>query len=104
MFYGAAECSRDCDVVILADEDNFKNLNAALSELQAECIAIPESVMTLTSSRPWLSSVGPTDFGQIEKFLRQEEELERRADEAYWKPLKEELVQLRLNRERQSKD
>ena len=226
VFYGAAEFSRDCDVVILADEDNFKNLNAALAELQAECIAIPEfkaeylqrghavhfrckhadvnglridvmtqlrgcepfdrlwerrttiedpivhaayevlaiedlvrakktqrdkdwpmirrlveahydenqddhndamvqfwlresrspemlsqimlrfpeSVMTLTSSRPWLSSVGPTDFGQIEKFLRQEEELERRADEAYWKPLKEELVQLRLNRERQSKD
>jgi hypothetical protein len=67
-------------------------------------LRFPESVMTLTSSRPWLSSVGPADFGQIEKFLRQEEELERRADEAYWKPLKEELVQLRLNRERQSKD
>ena len=42
VFYGAAEFSRDCDVVILADEDNFKNLNAALAELQAECIAIPE--------------------------------------------------------------
>ena len=36
VFYGAAEFSRDCDVVILADEDNFKNLNAALAELQAE--------------------------------------------------------------------
>ena len=64
----------------------------------------PESVMTLTSSRPWLSSFEPNDFGQIEKYLRQEEEMERRADEAYWKPLKEELVQLRLNRERQNKD
>jgi len=42
VFYGAAEFSRDCDVVILADEDNFKNLNATLAELQAECIAIPE--------------------------------------------------------------
>lgn len=226
VLYGAAEFSRDCDVVILADEDNFKNLNAALAELQAECIAIPEfkaeylqrghavhfrckhadvnglridvmtqlrgcepferlwerrttiqdpiagaayevlaiedlvcakktqrdkdwpmirrlieahydenqnghndamiqfwlresrtpemlsqlmqrfpeSVMTLTSSRPWLSSVEPNDFGQIEKYLRQEEDMERRADEAYWKPLKEELVQLRLNRERQNKD
>jgi hypothetical protein len=64
----------------------------------------PESVMTLTSSRPWLSSFEPNDFGQIEKYLRQEEEMERRADEAYWKPLKEELVQLRLNRDRQNKD
>jgi hypothetical protein len=64
----------------------------------------PESVMTLTSSRPWLSSFEPNDFGQIEKYLRQEEKMERVADEAYWKPLKEELVQLRLNRERQNKD
>ena len=64
----------------------------------------PESVMTLTASRPWLSSVESSDFGQIEKYLRQEEKMERVADEAYWKPLKEELVQLRLNRERQNKD
>lgn len=63
----------------------------------------PESVIMLTSSRPWLSSVEPTDFEQIEQFLRQEEEMERRDDEAYWKPLKEELVQLRLNRDRQNK-
>jgi hypothetical protein len=51
-----------------------------------------------------LSSIEPNDFGQIEMYLRQEEEMERRADEAYWKPLKEELVQLRLNRERHNKD
>ncbi len=42
MLYGAAEFSRDCDIVILAEEANFENLNAALSELKAECIAIPE--------------------------------------------------------------
>lgn len=28
--------------MILANEGNFKNLIAALTELQAECIAIPE--------------------------------------------------------------
>lgn len=42
VLYGAAEFSRDCDIVILAEEANFENLNAALAELQAECIAIPE--------------------------------------------------------------
>ena len=42
VLYGAAEFSRDCDIVILAGEANFENLNAALAELQAECIAIPE--------------------------------------------------------------
>ncbi|MFN7333148.1 MAG: hypothetical protein ACK5ST_00940, partial [bacterium] len=42
VLYGAAEFSRDCDIVILAKEANFENLNAALAELQAECIAIPE--------------------------------------------------------------
>jgi hypothetical protein len=225
VLYGAAEFSRDCDVVILADEDNFKKLNNALSELRAECIAIPEfkpeylqrghavhfrchhpdvdglriDVMTklrscdpferlwerrttihdaeanaayeviaiedlvrakktqrdkdwpmirrlveahydenqddcndamvqfwlrelrtpvmlsellrrfpdmissMVISRPWLSSIDANDLKQIEKLLRQEEDAERQADEEYWKPLKEELVQLRMNRERRQK-
>jgi hypothetical protein len=41
VFYGAAEFSRDCDIVILAEDDNFVRLTAVLSELQAECIAVP---------------------------------------------------------------
>ena len=42
VFYGAAEFSRDCDIVILSDEANLSRLASALEELQAECIAIPE--------------------------------------------------------------
>ncbi len=42
VFYGAAEFSRDCDIVILSDEANMDRLVCALQELQAECIAIPE--------------------------------------------------------------
>jgi hypothetical protein len=42
VFYGAAEFSRDCDIVILSDESNFSRLASALLELQAECIAVPE--------------------------------------------------------------
>jgi hypothetical protein len=41
VFYGAAEFSRDCDIVVLADEANFDRLRAALAELKANCIAIP---------------------------------------------------------------
>ena len=225
VLYGAAEFSRDCDVVILADESNFKKLNSALAELQAECIAIPEfkaeylrrghaihfrckhsdvdglriDVMTklrgcdpfeqlwerrttiqdenanavyevlaiedlvrakktqrdkdwpmirrlveahydenqddsneamvqfwiresrtpsmlselirrfpnnlasVATTRPWLVSIDVNDVKQIEAFLRLEEDAERQADEEYWRPLKEELVQLRLNRERRNK-
>lgn len=41
VFYGAAEFSRDCDIVILAEPQNFTRLTSALQELQAECIAVP---------------------------------------------------------------
>lgn len=42
VFYGAAEFSRDCDIVILSDEANMDRLVGALRELRAECIAIPD--------------------------------------------------------------
>jgi hypothetical protein len=41
VFYGAAEFSRDTDIVILADSDNVERLNSALFVLKAECIAVP---------------------------------------------------------------
>ncbi len=41
VFYGAAEFSRDCDIVILAEQENLTRLAAALDDLQAECIAVP---------------------------------------------------------------
>jgi hypothetical protein len=39
--YGAAEFSRDTDVVLLAEPDNLDRLRNALQELNAEVIAIP---------------------------------------------------------------
>jgi hypothetical protein len=42
VLYGAAEFSRDCDVVILADESNLQRLQSVVVELQAKCIAFPE--------------------------------------------------------------
>ncbi len=42
IFYGAAEFSRDTDLVILADTENLGRLVGALAELEAEVIAVPE--------------------------------------------------------------
>ena len=41
ILYGAAEFSRDTDIVILADVSNLKRLRRALLELRAGCIAVP---------------------------------------------------------------
>jgi hypothetical protein len=41
VFYGAAQVSKDIDLVLLASEDNFSRLRSALADLQAERIAVP---------------------------------------------------------------
>jgi len=41
ILYGAAEFSRDTDIVILAEASNLKRLRRALSALRAVCIAVP---------------------------------------------------------------
>jgi hypothetical protein len=41
IFYGAAEFSRDTDLVILAESENLERLSGALAELEAEVIAVP---------------------------------------------------------------
>jgi hypothetical protein len=41
VFYGAAEFSRDVDLLILADRSNLAKLKEAFAELNAEVIAVP---------------------------------------------------------------
>ena len=41
VLYGAAEFSRDTDIVVLADDENLRRLDAALETLAAERIAVP---------------------------------------------------------------
>lgn len=41
VFYGAAEFSRDCDIVVVSQDANLNRLTAALNDLQAVCIAVP---------------------------------------------------------------
>ena len=42
VFYGAAEFSRDTDIVLLAELANLQRLRRALAALHAECIAVPQ--------------------------------------------------------------
>jgi len=41
VFYGAAQVSKDVDLLLLADAENFKRLDTALAELKAASIAVP---------------------------------------------------------------
>ncbi len=41
VFYGGAEFSRDTDFAMLADSYNLERLNLAMSQLQADVIAVP---------------------------------------------------------------
>jgi hypothetical protein len=41
VFYGAAEFSRDLDLLILADAANFERIRSALADLNATSIAVP---------------------------------------------------------------
>ena len=41
VFYGAAQVSKDIDLVLLAQEENFSRLSAALGALKAKRIAVP---------------------------------------------------------------
>jgi len=86
VFYGAAEFSRDTDLLILADAANLARLEAALHDLQAEQIAPQRPLLLLAQS------------GQLEPLreaLSVEEQTERLHDRAYWQPLKAELERLR---------
>ena len=42
VFYGAAEFSRDVDLLVLADAENLARLRSALDALVADVIAVPD--------------------------------------------------------------
>jgi hypothetical protein len=57
-----------------------------------------EQLSLATEYRSWLSKVNFDDIADIERSLQQEEMRERQLDEAYWRPLKQELAELRARR------
>ena len=84
VLYGAAEFSRDTDIVVVADADNLRRLQAAVNDLKAESIAVPPF------ERRFLEA------GHAVHFRCRLPEADRR----YWAPLKRELEQLRRYRGR----
>jgi len=49
IFYGAAEFSRDLDLLVLADAMNLSYLARALDTLEAEVIAVPPLEVSLSN-------------------------------------------------------
>lgn len=78
VLYGGAEFSRDTDLAVLASDENAERLLTAMKALNAEVIAVP-----------------PFNLEHLDFFLEEEEREERRQDQAYWQPLKQELERLR---------
>jgi hypothetical protein len=69
------------------------------SILKEVAAAHPAIAVRLAVRRPFLSSIGTIEDRDIEVELEGEERRERDIDRAYWKPLREELEQLRLARQ-----
>ncbi len=90
VLYGAAEFSRDTDIVVVAEAENLERLKRALAELQAQCMAVPpfEEVYLKRGHAVHFRCRHP----------EAEEQQERAADRAYWAPLRAELEQLRYQR------
>lgn len=81
VLYGAAEFSRDVDLLVEPDEPTPEQIEFWHRELRT-----PELLGELSQRFP------PT---KERADLKLEEELEREADRAYWKPLREILEKLR---------
>jgi hypothetical protein len=60
----------------------------------------PETAMRLAGTRPLLLTVKKGDSNMIEEALMREELALRRADKAFWEPLRRELEEMRHGRER----
>lgn len=120
--YGAAEFSRDIDLVVACDSKNLSCLRAAIDDLQADCIAVPPfeqgflekgQAVHFRCRHPEATNMrvdvmskmrGLDDFGALwarrttQTALLQEERQEREADRIYWLPLRAELERLRHGR------
>ena len=85
VLYGAAEFSRDTDIVLFAEPDNLERLLSALAGLDAHSIAVPPLRLEYLLR------------GHAVHFRCRHPEAEgiRAEDRAYWAPLRAELEQPR---------
>ena len=66
--------------------------------LQQVALENRELLPLVADFRPWLMNVDLNDVGAIERELESEKEKERFLDVAYWRPLKQELYDLRASK------
>ena len=124
VFYGAAEFSRDLDLLIPVNADNLNRVRAGLADLLADPIAVPVTEPPLNPEllarghafhfrchRPDVEGLridlmarlrNGSRFDELSRALKAEEEEARERDRAYWEPLKRELEQFRHERRAQS--
>ena len=63
VFYGAAQVSKDIDLVLLADSANFQKLLKALDSLGAKRIAVPRfDPQTLERGHPFISAAAVREW------------------------------------------
>ena len=94
VFYGAAEFSRDTDLLVLQREFWLSELRTPELIIEA-AQAAPDVAARLRSKRPLLQLAQPGKHAELTRALQEEESAERERDRAYWQPLKLELEQLR---------
>jgi len=121
VFYGAAEFSKDVDLAILAEPENFRRLQAALTELEARRIAVPRfeaaalarghavhfrcqaEATRLQADRHLFAQAHAGDLETLRSALDAEVRVEQAKDRAYWEPMRRELEVFRrkemINRE-----
>lgn len=94
VLYGAAQVSRDLDLLLLAEDENFQRLHEALDVLDAHRIAVP------LFDPDWLNRGHAVagDEAALREALDTEARREREADRRFWEPLKRELEQARRDR------
>jgi hypothetical protein len=66
--------------------------------LQQVALENKDHLPLVQSYRPWLLSIDLEDTKAIERELEADKERERVDDIAYWQPLKQELIDLRLSK------
>lgn len=95
VLYGAAQVSKDVDLVLLAEAGNFVRLQRAPEMLVELARRFPGEVCRFADTRPLLRDAIAGDLPALRAALDVEARAEKEKDRAYWAPLKQELQSFR---------
>lgn len=101
VFYGAAQFSKDVDLVLLAEAGNFARLQRALEMLVELVRRFPAEARRFADTRPLLRTAMAGNLPALRAALDAEARAEQDKDRAYWAPLKRELEAFRREEARE---